>query len=56
MERYPEQSDLTHVNMLAELHMAQGSYTKAIEIVARAKEQFCNGEPVPVDLSVKVHG
>ncbi|GAB4822338.1 hypothetical protein N2152v2_009384 [Parachlorella kessleri] len=62
MERHPGQTDLTHVNILAELYGEAGRWDAVLDLIQRAEQDLCGeGEEeeeesaggLPVDLQVK---
>ena len=55
-EAYPETTDLTHVNLLAELLCTPevGAWQEALDVLAKARETLLEGsEVMPVELEVK---
>lgn len=53
IETYPYEADLSAVNLLAELHMANGAFAITISWIDRARELYSADQPLPLDLSVK---
>lgn len=53
IEEYPGEADLTAVNLLAELHMANGAFATTISWIDRARTLYCADQGLPLDLSVK---
>lgn len=53
IEEYPGEADLTAVNLLAELHMANGAFATTITWIDRARTLYCADQGLPLDLSVK---
>ena len=56
-ETYPETTDLTHINLLAELLCSPelSSWQETIDVLAKArKELIPSGEAMPIELDIKV--
>jgi Tetratricopeptide repeat len=53
MAMHPEQTDLTHVNILAELFMERGGFLKALDLIRRVAQTLCAASGLPVDLQVE---
>jgi len=53
IEEYPHEADLPAVNLLAELHMANGAFATTISWVDQARDLYSPDQPLPLDLSVK---
>ncbi|KAK9830261.1 hypothetical protein WJX72_010654 [[Myrmecia] bisecta] len=53
MQDHAGETDLTHINMLAELHMERESWQEAATLVQRAEEALCEEGGLPIDLQVK---
>ena len=51
---HPAGTDLTHVNILAELYMEAGRYGDTLGLIARARGEHCHGEGLPIDLTVRL--
>ena len=53
IEEYPAEADLSAVNLLAELHMANGAFATTISWIDQARNLYSADQPLPLDLSVK---
>lgn len=53
IEDSPYEADLSAVNLLAELHMANGAFATTISWIDQARELYSADQPLPLDLSVK---
>lgn len=53
IEEYPAEADLSAVNLLAELHMANGAFATTISWIDQARALYSADQPLPLDLSVK---
>ncbi|KAL2633355.1 hypothetical protein R1flu_004834 [Riccia fluitans] len=53
IEEYPGESDLTAVNLLAELLMERGQFATAIAHIDHAATLNCPDQNLPIDLSIK---
>lgn len=53
IEEYPYEADLSAVNLLAELHMANGAFATTISWIDQARDLYSADQPLPLDLSVK---
>lgn len=49
---FPDATDLTHINILAELFMDAGKYEQASNLIRQAERLPCMQDGVPVDLRV----
>jgi len=49
---FPDATDLTHINILAELFMDEGKHKQAISFIRRAEQLPCMHEGIPIDLTV----
>lgn len=45
-------TDLTHVNILAELYMEAGRHGDTLALIQRAGGEQCHAEGLPIDLTV----
>eukprot|EP00803_Ostreobium_quekettii_P007609 evm.model.scf_98.11 EVM.evm.TU.scf_98.11 scf_98:86739-94967(-) len=50
---YQAQTDLTHINILAELYLLQGRYSETSALIERTERVLCHGQLLPIDLRVK---
>ena len=53
LSQHPDQSDATHVNILAELYMEMGHYEQAAALIERAERVMYRASSLPMDLVVK---
>lgn len=49
---FPEATDLTHINILAELYMDAGKHEQASSLLRQAEQLPCMQDGVPIDLKV----
>ena len=55
--QFPDEADLTHINILAELYMEAGKFASAADLIRRAEGRLCAGPgALPVDLMVRRSG
>lgn len=55
--QFPDEADLTHINILAELYMEAGKFASAADLIRRAEDRLCAGPgALPVDLMVRRFG
>ncbi|KAL4427748.1 hypothetical protein ABPG75_001837 [Micractinium tetrahymenae] len=51
---YPHQADLTHINILAELHCDGGQWEPVLNLITKAEEEMLGpDEELPIDLRIK---
>lgn len=54
IDSYPEATDLTHVNILAELYMEEGKFEQAAGLISYVERELpCAQAGLPVDLMVR---
>lgn len=51
MGSHPEATDLTDVNILAELYMEKEHFGKAVALIGQAEQRLCAGSGLPIDLA-----
>ena len=52
VQTFPEATDLTHINILAELFMDAGQHEQAASLIRQAEHLPCMQHGVPIDLRV----
>ena len=52
VQAFPEATDLTHINILAELFMDAGKHEQAASLIRQAEHLPCMQHGVPIDLRV----
>ena len=53
VQNFPDATDLTHINILAELLMDAGQHERAWGLIRRAEQLPCMQDGVPIDLTVR---
>ncbi len=54
VREFPEATNLTHINMLAELFMDAGQHEQASSLIRQAQQLPCMQDGVPIDLRVSM--
>ncbi|EFJ04351.1 hypothetical protein SELMODRAFT_432497 [Selaginella moellendorffii] len=53
IDEHSAEADFAAVNLLAELHMGNRNYAAALSQIDRARQMYCHGQALPLDLSIK---
>ena len=54
VREHPDTTDLTHINILAELFMDADNFEQAANLIRAAERMPCMQGGIPIDLTVKV--
>jgi hypothetical protein len=53
MAQHALSTDLTHINILAELYMEAGRYAETVALIQRSEGELCPVDGLPIDLTVR---